>query len=261
MRLVNCKRVQGDFVGGEQVIQELLKDKKGSDSPNVQMAAASLYQAWGGSSEPDAGKKYQIAIQGTKSPPMWGWGQTALRLSGHCATSDPKIEAMEFEARYNLGRTQLALAKQQSTPADRDKTLNRAKMDLDLCADLQGAASRRGSSLYRTLHNDIQKEGGELPTALPVGIGAVAPVKPEVVNGAAQKPAVAAPVVDPAEETNAPQSRTNVGLYRPAGLGWYRSRRRDPVCLDAQLRIISTLPPRAAAAQPASQPVVPGPPP
>jgi hypothetical protein len=119
---------------------------------------------------------------------------------------------MEFEARYNLGRTQLALAKQQSTPADRDKTLNRAKMDLETFARISKGLPPEEETRFTSLYNDIQKEIGELPTALPVGIGAVAAAKPEVANGAAQKPAAAAPVVDPAEETNAPQSKTNVGL-------------------------------------------------
>lgn len=260
MRLVNCKRVQGDFVGGEQVIQELLKDKKGSDSPNVQMAAASLYQAWGGSSEPDAWKKYQIAIQGTRSPPMWGWGQTALRLQRALRNKpDPKIEAMEFEARYNLGRTQLALAKQQSTPADRDKTLNRAKMDLETFVRISKGLPPEEEARFTALYNDIQKEGGELPTALPVGIGAVVPVKPEVGNGAAQKPVAAAPVVDPAEETNTPQSKTNVGLIVLLALAGIAAvggilfvSMRKPPDKYASRRA-------AAASQPVSQPAVPKP--
>jgi hypothetical protein len=276
MRLVNCKRVQGDFAGGEQVIQELLKDKKGSDSPNVQMAAASLYQAWGASSEPDAWKKYQIAIQGTKSPPMWGWGQTALRLQRALRNKpDPKIEAMEFEARYNLGRTQLALAKQQSTPADRDKTLNRAKMDLETFARISKGLPPEEETRFTSLYNDIQKEIGELPTALPVGIGAVAAAKPEVANGAAQKPAAAAPVVDPAEETNAPQSKTNVGLIVLLALAGiaavggilffsmrkppdkYASRRAaaaQQVPAPAAPKPAATSPPPAAAAPPPAKP-------
>lgn len=224
MRLVNCKRVQGDFTGGEKIIQEMLKDKKAADSPNMQMAAASLYQAWGASSEPDAWKKYLIAIQGMRAPVVvWGWGHTAQRLQRvvMSSKSDPKIVAMEFEARYNLGRSQLALAKQQSTPAEREKTLSQAKFGVETFARLSKSFPPEELDRFTALYQEIQKETGELPTELPVGIGAVAaPGKPKAGEAAAAQPAAAAQAAAaPAEKSAAPKSTTNVGLIVLLAIG------------------------------------------
>jgi hypothetical protein len=131
-------------------------------------------------------------------------------------------------------------------------------MDLETFVRISKGLPPEEEARFTSLYNDIQKEVGELPTPLPVGIGAVAPVKPEVVNGAAPKPAAAAPVIDPAEETNAPQSRTNVGLIVLLALAGiaavggilFVSMRKPPDKYASR---------RTAAAQPASQPVAPKP--
>ncbi len=182
MRLVNCKRGQGDFAAGEQLLKELLKDKKAIESPNVQFAAASLYQAWAESTEPDAWKKYEIAINGAKPPWIWGWAFTAKSLQRvQQKKPNPVYAVMEYDARYNLGVCQLAFARQQSTPAERTKALAKAKTDVEIFGRLTKSFPPDQYERFNTLYRDILQETGALPVDLPVGVGLVA-VTPEKVQ-------------------------------------------------------------------------------
>lgn len=266
MRLVNCKRVQGDFAGGEKVLEELLKDQKAVDSPNVQMAAASLYQAWGGSAEPEAWTKYQTAIQGMKSPvPMWGWAHTAQRLQRAALNkADPKIISMEFEARYNLGRCQLALARQQSAPVERDRMIRQAKVGVETFARLSNGFPPEEQARFSVLYQEIQKESGELPTELPVGIGAVAAEKPQEGPGEIAKAPAANPVAPQPEESNAPQSKTNfglivllaiVGISAVGGILFFAMRKPPDKYAARRAASQKTEPPRTASAAPPVAPV------
>ena len=172
MRLVNCKQGQGDFAAGEQLLKELLKDKKAADSPNVQFAAANLYQAWAQSAEPDAWKKYETAINGEKS--VWGWSKTARTLQrGQKMKPNPVYASLEFDARYNLGVCQLALARQQSTPTARTQALTEAKTTVEIFGRLTKQFPPLQYERFNTLYRDIQQEKGELPVDLPTGGGAV----------------------------------------------------------------------------------------
>ncbi len=218
MRLVNCKQAQGDFVAGEQVILELLKEKKAAESPNVQIAAASLYQAWAGSSEPDAWKKYSTAISGMKAPvPMWGWAMTANRLQRALSNkTDARVAALEYEARYSLAQCQFSLAKQQSTPAEREKLLLQAKQGIATFARLSRSLPPEEFDRFNQLYRSILQESGGLAVDLQVGVGAaVAPANPKIKPAGeaplANEPPVAVAGAEPVKKP-APQSKTNYGL-------------------------------------------------
>lgn len=226
MRLVNCKQSQGDFAGGEQLLKTLLKEKKAVDSPNVQFAAASLYQAWGGSNEPEAWKKYQTAVQGSKSPvTVWGWAYTAQRLQRVMLTKpDPRIASLEFDARYNLGVCQLAFARQQALPADRAKALTQAKSGVETFARLSKSLPPEQFERFNTLYRDIQQESGSLPVDLPVGSGAVATAeKPKLVpNGsepAAESPVEATPIAVVLPPPTASTNYLMIALMGLVGIG------------------------------------------
>ena len=168
LRLVNCKQAQGDFLSGEQIVHELLRQKSGADSPNVQFAAARLYQAWAGSGKPEAWKKYQIAIQGMKTPVVvWGWASAAQRLQR--AKPDARLESLGYDARYNLGLCLFSLAQQQSTPADREKTLSQAKHGIEFFARTSRSFPPDQYERFNTLYRDILQENGSLPVDLSVG--------------------------------------------------------------------------------------------
>lgn len=217
MRLVNCKQAQGDFVAGEQVILELLKEKKAAESPNVQMAAASLYQAWAGSSEPDAWKKYSTAIAGMKTPvPMWGWAMTASRLQRALSNkSDARIASLEYEARYSLAQCQFSLAKQQPTPAEREKLLSQAKQGIATFARLSRSLPPEEYERFNVLYRSILQESGGLPVDLQVGMGVVvAPANSNAKPGVGTPPANVQPtavLATEAPESTSP-SKTNYGL-------------------------------------------------
>ena len=226
MRLVNCKQSQGDFAGGEQLLRELLKEKKAVDSPNVQFAAASLYQAWAGSKQPEAWKKYQTAVQGSKSPVViWGWAYTAQRLQRVMLTKpDPKIAALEYEARYNLGACQLAFARQQPTPADRTKALTQAKSGVETFARLSKSLPPEQYERFNALYRNIQQESGAAPIDLVVGTGNVtAPVKPkpEATEVEPEAPTTPTPPVQATPAASPPPATdyTMIALMGLAGVG------------------------------------------
>ena len=227
MRLVNCKQLQGAFVDGEHLLNELLKDKKAAESPNAQFTAASLYQAWGGSSEPDAWKKYQIAVQGSKAPVViWGWAYTAQRLQRVQMTRpDPRIAELELDARYNLGLCQLAYSRKQPTPAERTKAVSLARSGVETFARLSKSLPPEQYERFNSLYREIQTEAGVAPVDLVVGAGKVAaPAKTQPADAqVAHAPAVAnlpdAEVVPTSQP--APESETNyvtIGLVSLAGI-------------------------------------------
>ena len=222
MRLMNCKQGQGDYVAGEQILKELLKNKQAVDSPNVQFAAASLYQAWARNAEPDAWKKYELAIQGSKSPVIWGWAITAKKLERVRRTkSDPRLEALEYDARYNLGVCQLALARQQSIPADRTKTLDNAKRDVQMFARINKSFMPDQYERFNTLFRDIMQEKGELPIDLPLGGGEAAPEKVKPGPHGAKPPVEADPAAEvaPVDEVKPkPAAQTNYVMIVLLGL-------------------------------------------
>ncbi|MFO1005179.1 MAG: hypothetical protein U0929_04405 [Planctomycetaceae bacterium] len=229
MRLVNCKQLQGAFADGERLLHELLKDKKAAESPNVQFTAASLYQAWGGSSDPDAWKKYQIAVQGSKAPVViWGWAYTAQRLQRVQMTKpDPRIAELELDARYNLGVCQLAYARKQSTPAERTKAVSLSRSGIETFARLSKSLPPEQFERFNSLYREIQTEAGVAPVDLVVGAGKVAtPTKVKPADaGATPAPPVAnqpaAEGVVPASQQSVPESKTDyvtIGLVSLAGV-------------------------------------------
>ncbi len=226
MRLVNCKQSQGDFTGGETLLKEVLREKKAAESPNMQFAAASLYQAWASSGEPEAWKKYSIAIKGMTSPiTVWGWAYTAQKLQRKQMTQpDPRFASLEFDARYNLGVCQLALAKQQTTPAERSKVLAQAKSGVETFARLSKSLPPEQFERFNTLYRDIQQEGGALPVDLPVGSAAVAPEKTQpTADGSipATEPAdvAATPVANAPAQQSAQTSYGMIALMVLIGAG------------------------------------------
>ena len=252
LRLVNCRQGQGDFAAAEQILQELMKgNKKAIDSPSMQFAAASLYQAWAQSPEPDAWKKYEIAIRGTNSPVyLWGWATTAKRLQRVLDTkTDARIEAMYYDARFHHGTCQLALARQQSTPADRTKMLTQAKSDVQTFARIQVRFSPDQYERFNTLFRDIMQEKGELPIDLPLGGGAVAPENVKPGPNGVKPPVEADPIAEvvPADQsTPKPAAQANyvmivlLGLVGAGAVGGILWMTRKPPNKYASRRSVET---------------------
>ncbi len=283
MRLVNCKQLQGAFVEGERLLHELLKDKKAAESPNAQFAAASLYQAWGASSEPDAWKKYQIAVQGSKAPVViWGWAYTAQRLQRVQMTKpDPRIAELELDARYNLGVCQLAYARKQPTPTERAKAISLARSGIETFARLSKSLPPEQFERFNSLYREIQTEAGvvpvdlivgsgkgtTLPKAKPVDAGAV-PAPEAVSNPVAAAPDLTVPPPPPVAETSylTIALMSLVGIAAVAGIllmtrrkprGRYASKRTTSRATpapgyqpDLNLEALATPPRRPAATAP-----------
>jgi hypothetical protein len=132
-----------------------------------------LYQAWGASSESDAWKKYQIAVQGSKTPVViWGWAYTAQRLQRVQMTKpDPRIAELELDARYNLGVCQLAYARKQPTPTERTKAISLARSGIETFARLSKFLPPEQFERFNSLYREIQTEAGVVPVDLIVGTG------------------------------------------------------------------------------------------
>ncbi len=128
-RLANVKFRRKEYDAALQLYQEVLG--KDPNAINVQVAAARLLQAWG----PQNAERYEQAISGIK-PAIWGWGKIALAAVQH-----PQFRETFYESRYEVSRSQLALAssknstEKKSLLADAERNLSKtAKLYPDMGA-------------------------------------------------------------------------------------------------------------------------------
>src|SRR5690606_2169273 len=122
LRLVNCRRLQGDFQGAEDVILEVLQERP--TALEAQIEAARLYEGWAAAGTGDTAQNLQYAISGRKDPAeIWGWGLIAQKLqrSLDFGQAQEDYESMHIDARYHLAKCQLALAREQTSSEQHEK--------------------------------------------------------------------------------------------------------------------------------------------
>jgi cellulose synthase operon protein C len=213
LRLVNCRRLQGDFQGAEDVLFAVLQERP--TALEAQIEAARLYEDWAEEGTGDNIANLQYAISGRKQPAdVWGWGQIAQKLqrSIDFGQAEENYEAMHRESRYHLARCQLELGKEKSSSTEHDKYLTDARLGLQrfvaITPDIPDADWKR----LDALHSEILEGLGEPPAPLrragatPTGAGGEA-----VAAADGETPVAAAPSAA-AQATELPSSGSSSNL-------------------------------------------------
>ncbi len=130
LRLVNCRRQEGDFESGEAIVKEILKENP--RALDAQIEAASLYQTWGNQQDPE---RLLSAIKGNKfedGTVIWGWGQISMRLQMliDSGQGTPEYAEKNREARFRMAESRLQYAEKSNDLKASEEQLKRAKLEL-----------------------------------------------------------------------------------------------------------------------------------
>ena len=131
LRLVNCRREQGNHQGAEDVLVEVLQERP--TALDAQIAAARVYEDWAAAGTGDSAEKLQYAINGRAEPAeIWGWGAIAQKLqrSLDFGQADESYEAKHIEARYHLAKCLFDLAGEQTSNDEMKQLLTDARLGI-----------------------------------------------------------------------------------------------------------------------------------
>lgn len=165
LRLVNCRRRQGDYQKAFDLAVGVLAER-----PNVlsaQIEAASVLEDWGASGQADSPEKYLQAIQGMRVDSnqtkvhVWGWVTIANRIKqavDQAGAADPEMEDQHLEARYHISSARHRYGLTRSG-ADRQKELERAQAEIVALSRIRGDMEPewwdRFDALYRQVQTDL----------------------------------------------------------------------------------------------------------
>lgn len=131
VRLVTCKRREGEYQAALDLVSSVLADR--SKDLDTQMEAARVYQDWG-MSDALENDKLATAITGTKvgNATIWGWAQLATRLQLflQAGKKNPAYEEKLYEARYNIALCRYHHATNSNDQKERDTELEKAELEL-----------------------------------------------------------------------------------------------------------------------------------
>ncbi|MDF1744970.1 MAG: hypothetical protein P1V19_14835 [Gimesia sp.] len=164
LRLVNCKREQGEFEEALTLITPVLKEK--DKSPEVQFEAASILQNWAASGQPDSEKKYLNAIQGMtleEGALVRGWSYLSRLLQGSVASSGREdLKKMYYDAQYN----NIECRHKYGVALNDAKQLEQAKYETNvfgqISVDLPDEVWERFNQLYRKIQTDLGEDPQDL---------------------------------------------------------------------------------------------------
>tara|TARA_R110002095_G_scaffold106044_1_gene92915 strand:+ start:521 stop:4144 length:3624 start_codon:yes stop_codon:yes gene_type:complete len=164
LRLVNCKRQQGEYEAALKLITPVLKEK--DKSPEVQFEAASILQDWAGSGQADSEKKYLEAINGTTLADgvlVRGWSYLARLLQSSMASSGrDDLKKMYYDAQYN----NIECRRKYGIAINDVKQLELAKYETNvfgqISVDLPEDVWERFNQLYRQIQTDMGEDPQDL---------------------------------------------------------------------------------------------------
>ena len=201
LRLVNCKRREGDFPLAHELIVGLLR--KSPKALNAQYEGAQLLEDWG-SSGADNKDKLLLAIRG--EDPIWGWAQLGRKLQAVSDAGKASTAQEEKLLQSRLGSARCRLHYGQAEAA---------KQELEVFASVTGEPDEQWRQKFDALYREIQQDLGQDPGALPwperYALAAVVTADNAGNNAAADKPSQQ---TEPASEAAKPVQQAAV---KPAG--------------------------------------------
>ena len=168
LRLVNCRRNQGNFEQAEGLVKEILA--KNSNTIDAQLEAGYVYQDWGSSGQGDSYKKLLLAISGDEASKVWGWANTALRLQRSIDSGGPDAKARWgdrlYESQLNFATCRHEYGKALTGP-ERKSQFERAKSAINTFVAITQDFDDEWWAKFDLLFQDIQRSEGALtPVAL-----------------------------------------------------------------------------------------------
>lgn len=159
LRLVNCRRQQGEFETAKKLITEVLTEKP--SALDAQFEGAYVFQDWADSGQGDSWKRFLDAINGVElgkgKVDLWGWGLTSLKLQRRmdAGLSTPAQDSKMYEARYNSiwCRHRFALA-QSSTPK-RKLALEAAKQEMEAFVAISADVQEQWQDKFETIYSEV----------------------------------------------------------------------------------------------------------
>ncbi len=172
LRMVTCKRRQGQFEAADEMGRKLLTAKP--KTINAQVEMAKLYEDWAASGQPE---KWLMAIEGDKPPPapkgkkkgsaseeapeklVWGWQELGEKLSINLmmGPSNPEYETQYLEARERVVSCRLQYAKTASGKAKED-ALDQARRDVIVTTGTSELSDDEWFNKFAALYREIQEE-------------------------------------------------------------------------------------------------------
>jgi hypothetical protein len=168
LRLINCKREQGEYEAAMKLLAPIVKEK--DNSPEVQFEAASLLQAWAASGQGDNNKKYLEAINGMElenGGVIRGWNYLARLLQNSLDSpgrEDLKkmYQKMYFDAQYN----KVDSLRKYAIAVNDASSLERTKSEINVFGqtnvDLPDDVWERFNQLYRQVQIDMGEDPQDL---------------------------------------------------------------------------------------------------
>ncbi|QDV53177.1 DUF4366 domain-containing protein [Gimesia fumaroli] len=164
LRLVNCKRQQGEYEEALKLITPVLKEK--DKSPEVQFEAASILQDWAGSGQGDSHKKYMQAINGMElegGALIRGWAYlTRILQSSIASTGRDDLKKMYYDTQYN----KIEARRKYGIAINDSKELEKAKYETNvfgqISVDLPDDVWERFNKLYRQIQTDMGEDPVDL---------------------------------------------------------------------------------------------------
>jgi len=168
LRLVNCRRSQGNFEQAEELVKTIIAAKP--RTLDAQMEAAYVYQDWGTSGQGESFKKLVTAMAGDKASKVWGWGQTAVQLQRTIEAGGPdaadRWEDRLYESQLNLATCQHEYGKALTGP-ERKSQFDRAKSTINTFVAITQNFDDDWWVKFDLLFQNIQRSEGALtPVAL-----------------------------------------------------------------------------------------------
>ena len=164
LRLVTCKRREGEFSAALDLVADILAAVP--KALDAQFEAASVYQAWGESGQGDSVEYFRKAIEGdeygAKKAAIWGWGQIGLLLQRNLSLgpqgSNAAFAEKFLQARYNVAHCRLRSAGAEQDMEKTKKQLGRAKQGIQMLAATTPDMSDEWWKKFNTLYDQIGKE-------------------------------------------------------------------------------------------------------
>lgn len=262
LRLVNCRRHQGNFEEAEKLVREIIAAKP--RTLDAQMEAAYVYQDWGTSGQGDSYRKLVTAMAGDKEAKIWGWGQTAVQLQRTIEAGGPdaaeRWEDKLYESQFNLATCQHEYGKALTGP-DRKMQFERARATINTFVAITENFDDDWWDQFDALFQDIQRTEGSLTPVALERPESFAPQPPEQqVAAATQEPAPSrkkpstATVAQPTEESGSGMTYAMFGIVALLGIGGgtflvlkgSKGRRPSPALAATQLETPVIAPPPVA---------------
>ena len=159
LRLVNCKRAQGDFETGMQLVADVLKAKPRALDAHVE--AARLLQSWGTAGPNRAPLLEAINGRNVGGTEVWGWATIAQKLYAAIAAGQdqPEYKQKYLEASYSAITCRHEYGKLKP-----DKSaLEAAQNEVEVFASVAGDVDQTWWNKFDLLYKAIQIDRGIRP--------------------------------------------------------------------------------------------------